>query len=137
MSNHCRLWPTGLLIVLLGVATAMGQRTPYRVVTGANAGDKLGESLASVPDITGDGRPELLVGVFRADAPASPTTLIDAGAAILYNGANLKKMNTFYGQKALGRMGYAAAMSWVLFGFIFAVTLLQTRLQRRWVHYDR
>ncbi|HDH02861.1 MAG TPA: sugar ABC transporter permease [Actinobacteria bacterium] len=36
---------------------------------------------------------------------------------------------------SFGRMGYAAAMSWVLFGFIFTVTLIQTRLQRRWVHY--
>ena len=36
---------------------------------------------------------------------------------------------------SFGRMGYAAAMSWVLFAFIFAVTLLQTRLQKRWVHY--
>jgi len=36
---------------------------------------------------------------------------------------------------SFGRMGYAAAMSWVLFAFIFAVTLLQTRLQNRWVHY--
>ncbi len=34
-----------------------------------------------------------------------------------------------------GRMGYAAAMSWVLFAIIFSVTLIQTRLQRRWVHY--
>ena len=36
---------------------------------------------------------------------------------------------------SFGRMGYAAAMSWVLFAFIFGVTLLQTRLQKRWVHY--
>jgi len=35
-----------------------------------------------------------------------------------------------------GRLGYAAALSWVLFLMIFAVTLLQTRLQRRWVHYE-
>jgi multiple sugar transport system permease protein len=33
------------------------------------------------------------------------------------------------------RMGYAAAASWVLFAVIFAITLLQTRWQRRWVHY--
>ena len=38
---------------------------------------------------------------------------------------------------SFGRMGYAAAMSWILFVFICAVTILQTRLQRRWVHYDR
>ncbi|MFV2063309.1 MAG: carbohydrate ABC transporter permease [Chloroflexota bacterium] len=36
---------------------------------------------------------------------------------------------------SFGRMGYAASMSWVLFAFIFAITLLQARLQNRWVHY--
>jgi multiple sugar transport system permease protein len=36
-----------------------------------------------------------------------------------------------------GKMGYAAAMSWALFAAIFAVTVGQLRLQRRWVHYDR
>lgn len=34
-----------------------------------------------------------------------------------------------------GRMGYASAMSWVLFALIFMVTFIQVRLQRRWVHY--
>jgi multiple sugar transport system permease protein len=33
------------------------------------------------------------------------------------------------------RMGYAAAMSWVLFALILVVTVVQFRLQRRWVHY--
>jgi multiple sugar transport system permease protein len=33
-------------------------------------------------------------------------------------------------------MGKAAAISWVLFAVVFAVTVLQTRLQRRWVHYE-
>jgi multiple sugar transport system permease protein len=36
---------------------------------------------------------------------------------------------------AYGQMGYAAAMSWVLFAAILAVTLIQFRLQRRWVTY--
>jgi multiple sugar transport system permease protein len=34
------------------------------------------------------------------------------------------------------QMGYAAALAWVLFAIIFAVTLLQMRLQKRWVHYE-
>lgn len=34
------------------------------------------------------------------------------------------------------RMGYAATMSWVLFGVIFVITLVQFRLQKRWVHYE-
>ena len=33
-------------------------------------------------------------------------------------------------------MGYASALSWVLFVMVFAVTLFQTRMQRRWVSYD-
>jgi multiple sugar transport system permease protein len=36
---------------------------------------------------------------------------------------------------SFGRMGYAAAMSWVLFALILVVTVAQFRLQRRWVHY--
>lgn len=34
------------------------------------------------------------------------------------------------------RMGYAATMSWVLFAVIFVVTIVQFRLQKRWVHYE-
>ena len=37
---------------------------------------------------------------------------------------------------SFGRMGYAAAMSWVLFAIILVFTLAQFRLQRRWVHYE-
>ena len=34
------------------------------------------------------------------------------------------------------RMGYAYALSWVLFLLVFAVTALQMRLQKRWVAFD-
>ena len=34
------------------------------------------------------------------------------------------------------RMGYASAMSWVLFAIIFVITFVQLRLQNRWVHYE-
>lgn len=35
-----------------------------------------------------------------------------------------------------GQMGYASAMSMVLFIIILSITLVQLRLQKRWVHYD-
>lgn len=35
-----------------------------------------------------------------------------------------------------GRMGYASAMSMVLFVIILIITLLQLQLQKRWVNYD-
>ena len=34
------------------------------------------------------------------------------------------------------RMGYASALSWVLFVLVFAVTVVQMRLQRNWVAYE-
>ncbi len=34
------------------------------------------------------------------------------------------------------RMGYASAMSWILFVLIFIITFVQLRLQKRWVHYE-
>lgn len=34
------------------------------------------------------------------------------------------------------RMGKATAIAWVLFAIIFVFTVIQLRLQRRWVHYE-
>ena len=34
------------------------------------------------------------------------------------------------------RMGYAAAFSWLLFIIIFALTSVQLKLQKGWVHYE-
>lgn len=34
------------------------------------------------------------------------------------------------------KMGYAAALAWIMFLIIMAFTLLQFRLARRWVHYE-
>ena len=34
------------------------------------------------------------------------------------------------------RMGYASAISWVLFMILFTLTLIQMKVQKKWVHYD-
>lgn len=34
------------------------------------------------------------------------------------------------------RMGYASALAWVLFMILFVLTLIQVRVQKKWVHYD-
>jgi len=34
------------------------------------------------------------------------------------------------------RMGYASAIAWVLFMILFALTMLQLRVQKKWVHYE-
>src|SRR5439155_4779294 len=35
------------------------------------------------------------------------------------------------------RLGYAAALAWILFVLVMALTMLQLWLSKRWVHYDR
>lgn len=34
------------------------------------------------------------------------------------------------------QMGYASALAWLLFAIIFALTILQMRMSKRWVHYE-
>lgn len=34
------------------------------------------------------------------------------------------------------KMGYAASFSWILFVIIFIFTIIQLKLQKKWVHYD-
>ncbi|MGW9127313.1 carbohydrate ABC transporter permease [Paenibacillus chitinolyticus] len=34
------------------------------------------------------------------------------------------------------RMGYASAIAWVLFMILFTLTLIQMKVQKKWVHYD-
>ena len=62
-------------------------------------------------------------------------------ALVMTNGGPANATNTIvfniyrYGFQFF-QMGYAAAMAWVLFAIIFAVTIIQFRFQRTWVHYD-
>jgi len=96
-----------IVLVLSGLGAA--QLAPHRVFTGQQPGDKLGEALSAVPDVNGDGLPEILIGVFRADKPGSPTTIVDAGAAYLIDGSSYRRLQTFYGEKTDARLGYSVA----------------------------
>jgi len=108
MHGVFRIALVGLILSVM-IAPAGAQTIPSKTLTGENTGDKLGVSLSAVPDVTGDGRPEFVVGVFRADKPGNPTSIVDAGAAYLYNGATCKRLRVFYGEKTDARMGYAVA----------------------------
>jgi multiple sugar transport system permease protein len=53
------------------------------------------------------------------------------------NGATMVMVERIYKYAfKFGKMGYAAAYSWILFVVIFAFTALQNWLQKRWVTYD-
>ena len=52
------------------------------------------------------------------------------------NATNTIVYNIYQNAFQFFKMGYAAAMAWVLFAIIFIVTVVQFRLQSRWVHYE-
>ncbi|TLS37307.1 sugar ABC transporter permease [Pseudalkalibacillus caeni] len=35
------------------------------------------------------------------------------------------------------KMGYASAIAWILFIILFVITLIQVKLQKKWVHYEK
>jgi hypothetical protein len=69
-----------------------------------SAGDELGWSLARLPDITGDGKAELLVGV-----PYDDTNAVDAGAVHVLSGANGAFLGAVYGTGSGDHFGWSVA----------------------------
>lgn len=61
----------------------------------------------------------------------------DASAAGGPNNASLVLMLYLYREGfSFLHMGYASAIAWVLFMILFILTLLQLRIQKKWVHYN-
>lgn len=53
------------------------------------------------------------------------------------NGAGMVMVERIYRYAFLyNKMGYASAFSWILFAIIFVFTMIQLKLQGRWVHYE-
>lgn len=61
----------------------------------------------------------------------------EAGSTGGANNASLVLMLLMFRQGfSFYKMGYASAIAWVLFLILLAITLLQFKLQKKWVHYD-
>jgi multiple sugar transport system permease protein len=63
---------------------------------------------------------------------------VDATAAGGPNNASLLLMVYLYREGfSFLHMGYASAIAWVLFIILFVFTLIQVKLQKRWVYYEK
>ncbi|MEK3745452.1 sugar ABC transporter permease [Brevibacillus sp. FSL K6-0770] len=61
----------------------------------------------------------------------------EAGSTGGANNASLVLMLLMFRQGfSFYKMGYASAIAWVLFLILLAITLVQFKLQKKWVHYD-
>ena len=54
----------------------------------------------------------------------------------LLNATLVYSINLFRNAFVYYKMGYASAMAWILFIFLFGLTLLSMRLSQRYVHYE-
>ncbi|MBP1990252.1 carbohydrate ABC transporter permease [Paenibacillus eucommiae] len=71
-----------------------------------------------------------VIGVFQAWSHIQILTGGGPGSSSTVIGYYIYKSAFEFGQ-----MGYASAMAWVLFVSVFIFTIIQWRLQKRWVHY--
>lgn len=75
-----------------------------RVLVGPGNQSEFGASIAATPDITGDGRPDLVIG-----APSHTQTLAKQGAAFLFNSNTGAQLGAYYGQSQNEFLGHEVA----------------------------
>ncbi|HZM00697.1 MAG TPA: integrin alpha [Planctomycetota bacterium] len=90
------------------VAVVSGDlRTTLLALAGAKVGDDFGFAVAGGQDLNGDGVPDLVVGVPKADAIAPLRT--DAGRIELRSGVDGSVLHALEGAKAFDKLGFAVA----------------------------
>ena len=72
-----------------------------------------------------------LIGTFQIFGPAY---LMTAGGPV--NSTLFYAYNLFNHAFRYLHMGYASALAWMLFAVVFALTMFQIKMSRRWVHYQ-
>ena len=76
----------------------------------------------------------LVIGVINSFQVFDQAFIMTQGGPA--NATNTIVYNIYQNAFQFFNMGYASAMAWVLFAIIFVVTIVQFRMQRRWVNYD-
>lgn len=82
--------------------------TKVREIDGAAKGELFGYSVLGLPDFTGDGVDDLLIG---APAANSAQGIKKAGAVLAYAGGNYTKERTLYGESANAMFGATLALT--------------------------
>jgi len=77
---------------------------PGAPIAGAGPGDRFGEAVVGIPDVSGDGLPDVLIGAPGFDAGAA-----DTGAAFLARGATGLLFGTRFGSQPGEQYGFAVA----------------------------
>ncbi len=96
-----------LLLVLFFDSNIWSQCSPVLIFTGEDEIDQFGSSVSGAGDVNNDGFPDLVVGAAGYDVLANnlSDSLVDAGRAYIYSGANGDLLYTFDGATKARRLG--------------------------------
>jgi multiple sugar transport system permease protein len=128
------LWGAGggMIIWLAGLKAIDRQLYEVAAIDGANAWQRF--RYVTIPQLT----PYIffnlvmgLIGTFQIFGQAFIMTQGGPANSTLFYVYHLFNQAFRY-----GHMGYAAAMAWVLLAIVLALTIVQFKLARRWVHYE-
>jgi len=75
-----------------------------------------------------------ILGIIGASQVFAQPLIMTGGGPL--NATLLYSIELFRNAFVYYKMGYASAMAWILFIFLFALTLVSLRLSRRFVHYE-
>jgi hypothetical protein len=91
-----------ILVSLLCACVAPGlyAQVVHYTVDGADTWDYMGRSVAGLPDVTGDGRPDFMVG-----APGGNDDETWSGRAFIFSGADGRLLHTLTGRQAYSEFG--------------------------------
>jgi multiple sugar transport system permease protein len=121
-----------MVLFLAGLQSVPGQLYEAAKIDGANGWHRF--RYITVPMLSSTTFFVLVISVINSFQVFEQAFIMTQGGPA--NATNTLVFNIYRYAFQFFQMGYAAAMAWVLFAIIFAVTLVQFRMQRQWVHYD-
>lgn len=129
-----RLWAAGggMIIWLAGLKSIPASLYEAAEVDGANAWQQFWS--ITVPQLTPYIFFNLIMGLIGTFQIFGEAFVMTQGGPV--NSTLFYVYHLFNQAFRYGNMGYASAMAWVLFVIVLALTVVQIRLSRRWVHYE-
>ncbi|MGD0089650.1 MAG: extracellular solute-binding protein [Planctomycetota bacterium] len=123
---------SGMIVWLAGLKEIPGGLYEAAAIDGANAFQRFRH--ITIPMLTPYIFFSLIMGLIGTFQIFLPAYLMTQGGPV--NSTLFYAYNLFNHAFRYLHMGYASALAWMLFAVVFALTMCQIKMSRRWVHYQ-